>query len=77
MDPRAEYALFQQLTARPGRIVVLVTHWLANVRDADLILVMVKGHLVAAGTHDQLMRHTDSTYRTLWTMQASGYIGAT
>ena len=40
LDARAEHALFQHLRRRPDRMVVLITHRLANVRHADQIFVM-------------------------------------
>jgi ATP-binding cassette subfamily B protein len=39
-----------------GRTVLMIAHRLATVRHADRIAVMDKGHIVAIGTHEQLVR---------------------
>ncbi len=39
-----------------GRTSVVITHRLAQIRHADLILVMKRGRVVAKGTHEQLIR---------------------
>jgi ATP-binding cassette subfamily B protein len=41
-----------------GRTTLLITHRLAQIRWADTILVLDQGQLVAAGTHDQLLRQS-------------------
>jgi ATP-binding cassette subfamily B protein len=75
LDARAEHAVFAALRglgAGDGRITVLVTHRLANVKHADQILVLERGRLIEHGTHEQLMtRH--GTYHELFTLQASAY----
>jgi len=40
-----------------GRTVLIVAHRLSTVRTADRILVMERGQLAEAGTHDALMHH--------------------
>ncbi|MGA2045987.1 MAG: type I secretion system permease/ATPase, partial [Roseiarcus sp.] len=40
-----------------GRIVLIVAHRLSTVRNADRILVMERGQLAEAGSHDALMHH--------------------
>ncbi|GIG55746.1 multidrug ABC transporter permease [Longispora fulva] len=73
LDPRAEHALFQYLRdGAADRITVLITHRLANVRDADQILVLDHGRVLEHGDHDQLMA-ADGTYAELFQLQASGY----
>lgn len=42
--------------AQQGRTTLLITHRLAQIRWADLILVLDQGQLVAGGTHDHLLR---------------------
>ncbi len=76
LDPRAEHALFQQLRRRPDRAVVLITHRLANVRHADRIYVLHRGHLVEQGTHAELIA-AGGRYAELFALQASGYLGET
>jgi len=39
-----------------GRTVLMIAHRLATVRHADRIAVMDRGHIVAIGTHDELVR---------------------
>ena len=41
-----------------GRTTLLITHRLAQIRWADAILVLDQGQLVAAGTHEQLLRRS-------------------
>ncbi|NCC30641.1 MAG: ABC transporter ATP-binding protein [Chloroflexia bacterium] len=42
--------------AQEGRTVLLITHRLSQIRWADQILVLDSGRLVAAGSHDELLR---------------------
>jgi len=55
-----------------GRITVLITHRLANVRHADHIIVLDHGRVAAQGGHDELLR-TPGVYRDLFTLQARAY----
>jgi ATP-binding cassette subfamily B protein len=44
--------------AQEGRTVLLITHRLSQIRWADMILVLDAGRLVAAGSHDELLRRS-------------------
>jgi len=76
LDARAEQAVFGTLHGRTGtgagRITVLVTHRLANVRSADQILVLERGRIIERGRHDDLMAER-GTYFELFTLQARSY----
>lgn len=49
-------------TAR-GRTTFIITHRLSQIRWADLIIVLRKGKIAAIGTHDELMRTSESYSR--------------
>ncbi|WP_417491569.1 ABC transporter ATP-binding protein [Maricaulis sp.] len=70
MDPAAEAEFMQ----RPlnGKSVILISHRLSNLRDADQIIVLDKGKLVEAGTHDALMA-LGGLYAGLFDSQADPY----
>lgn len=77
LDARAEHDLFRQLSKRAaGRVAVIITHRLANVRRADAIFVLHGGRIVEHGTHDQLMAR-GGRYADLFTLQAAAYTEAT
>jgi ATP-binding cassette subfamily B protein len=73
LDARAEHDVYQRLRElAAGRTVVLITHRLASVRDADRIYVLDHGALVEEGDHDALMAF-GGIYASLFSLQASAY----
>jgi ATP-binding cassette subfamily B protein/ATP-binding cassette subfamily C protein len=76
LDARAEHTLFEAIRRHMrGRTVVLITHRLANIRDADVIHVLEHGRITASGTHDELMAR-GGAYRDLYLLQAAAYENA-
>ena len=57
------------------KTVILITHRLANCKDADNICVLENGRLAGQGTHDELM-NAGGSYADMWaTQQALESIG--
>jgi ABC-type multidrug transport system fused ATPase/permease subunit len=52
-----------------GRTSVVIAHRLSTVRRADMILVLDKGRVVEAGTHEELMGKEEGLYRGLSELQ--------
>ena len=52
----------------PGRTVIAIAHRLATVQNADDILVLQQGRLVASGKHEQLLQSCD-LYKQLCQLQ--------
>ncbi len=76
LDARAEHDVYQRLRELvAGRTVVLITHRMASVRDADRIYVLDHGAIVEEGDHASLMA-AGGIYAQLFTLQASAYQSA-
>ncbi|MFI6075434.1 ABC transporter ATP-binding protein [Actinoplanes sp. NPDC051343] len=73
LDARAEHDVYQRLRElAAGRTVVLITHRMASVREADRIYVFDHGAVAEEGDHDTLMA-AGGIYAQLFTLQASAY----
>ena len=55
----------------PETTKLIIAQRVASVQDADLILVMDGGRVVASGTHETLLRESD-IYRETWEQQTKG-----
>ncbi|RAS65986.1 ATP-binding cassette subfamily B protein [Lentzea atacamensis] len=55
-----------------GRTRLLISHRMAALRGADLIVTLVGGRIVEQGSHDELM-DADGEYARLFRLQADGY----
>lgn len=52
-------------TAARGRTTILITHRLSQIRWADHIVVLKQGHVVAQGSHEDLLK-TSESYRRIF-----------
>uniref|UniRef100_A0A670KB86 Mitochondrial potassium channel ATP-binding subunit n=1 Tax=Podarcis muralis TaxID=64176 RepID=A0A670KB86_PODMU len=57
LDAESEHVVQEALDrAVAGRTVLVIAHRLSTVKDADLIVVLSKGHVAESGTHMDLLR---------------------
>lgn len=54
-----------------GKTCISITHDLASIEDADLVLLLEEGRVAATGTHRELVA-SSSRYRQLHEMKATG-----
>lgn len=53
---------------RQGRTTIAIAHRLSTIKDANLILVLEKGHIVERGTHDELIQE-EGLYYDMYRLQ--------
>ncbi|WP_019004349.1 ABC transporter ATP-binding protein [Cohnella laeviribosi] len=63
IDTRTELQIQAALLdAMKGRTAFIIAHRLSTIRDADRILVIERGRIAEAGTHDELVRKEGGVY---------------
>lgn len=71
LDPESEAIFIKNLSQiAVGRTVVMISHRLSTLVNANAILVMQKGRLADVGTHKELLSRCE-TYQQLWNQQTS------
>ena len=71
LDPESEAIFIANLSRiAVGRTVVMISHRLSTLVNADAILVMQRGSLMDAGRHEELLQRSE-TYQHLWNQQTS------
>jgi ATP-binding cassette subfamily B protein len=69
VDVETEAQILDALRARRGvRTTILIAHRLSSTQHADRIVVLERGAVVQAGTHEELLRE-EGPYRRLWRIQ--------
>jgi ATP-binding cassette subfamily B protein len=71
LDPESEAIFISNLSRiAVGRTVVMISHRLSTLVNADKIMVMQQGSLMDAGRHEELLTRSE-TYQHLWNQQTS------
>lgn len=69
LDPESEAIVQRNLaTIARGRTLLIITHRMSSLVNADTIFVMDQGRIVAAGRHDEMMQQP-GLYQDLWRQQ--------
>ena len=69
VDVESEDSILETIYAlSKEKTVVVISHRLANIKNADKIYVLEKGYIVESGNHDNLMKN-NSVYANLYTNQ--------
>ena len=70
IDVESEEKIVDEIRAlAETRLVLFISHRLANVKDAGRLMVLDQGHLVEEGTHEELIAK-GGMYKALWKTQA-------
>jgi subfamily B ATP-binding cassette protein HlyB/CyaB len=69
LDPDSEAVVQASLRhIAKGRTMIVISHRLTTIRDADTILVFERGRIIDAGPHDSLVKRC-AIYQQLWMQQ--------
>jgi ATP-binding cassette subfamily B multidrug efflux pump len=71
VDMETEHAIIKSIAEYlQGRTCIIVSHRVAPLADAQVLVVMDRGRVVAQGNHDQLLQENDF-YRTIYRQQSA------
>ena len=74
LDSEVEAAIQESLDSlMQGKTVIAIAHRLSTIAAMDRLIVMDKGHIVEAGTHQQLLAR-GGIYAKLWAHQSGGFL---
>jgi ABC-type multidrug transport system fused ATPase/permease subunit len=74
LDVRTEHDLFQRLDGIiEGLSVMLISHRLATVRQADRIVLLDGGRITESGSHEELVAH-GGRYAEMWWTQSRRFV---
>lgn len=48
-----------------GQTIIVIAHRLSTIRDADEIIVLLKGKIAERGSHEELIRNGNGVYKKL------------
>lgn len=67
LDPKTERAITESLERlMKGRTTFIIAHRLSTVRKANRILVLHGGNIIEQGSHDELMKISNGSYRHIY-----------
>jgi ATP-binding cassette subfamily B (MDR/TAP) protein 10 len=70
LDAASEYLVQEALeTIMENRTVIIIAHRLSTIKNADLIAVLDKGHVVELGTYDELLKKDSGQFKELVSRQ--------
>ena len=73
VDTKTDYLIRQGLRQDiPQTTKIIIAQRLSSVQDADMILIMKNGAIVAKGTHDELLQTSDE-YRAIYELQTKNH----
>ena len=49
--------------------VITISHRLYSVKNMDRIIILENGNIVEDGTHEELLKNSESKYSQLWNIQ--------
>jgi ABC-type multidrug transport system fused ATPase/permease subunit len=76
LDARNEDLFWSSLEeSLPGMTILLVSHRLATIRRADRIIVLVRGRVIDAGTHEELSQRCGVYREFLLTQEKKSHLG--
>ncbi|MGK9053805.1 ABC transporter ATP-binding protein [Neorhizobium petrolearium] len=75
LDSEVEAAIQENLFAlMEGKTVIAIAHRLSTLTEMDRLIVLDRGRIVEAGTHQELVA-SGGIYADLWNRQSGGFIG--
>ncbi len=57
-----------------GKTAIVIAHRLSTIMSMDRIIVIEKGKVATTGSHSELLRRGNGTYKKLWDIQAGGFL---
>lgn len=72
VDTKTDYLIRQAFATKiPDTTKIIISQRVSSIQDADIIMVLDKGHLVGWGTHDELLKDNE-IYRSTYQAQQKG-----